>query len=116
MTSPVDPSQLQLDLDHIRRRRIGQFILVMLATIVGLALVNALFAQPLAVGTLFFAVSALSLALFLLHKRYIDVAGILAALVMFFCIAQAMWTGHDSAGLRCLCHSSSDQRLAGPAG
>jgi len=97
MTSPVDPSQLQLDLDHIRRRRIGQFILVMLATIVGLALVNALFAQPLAVGTLFFAVSALSLALFLLHKRYIDVAGILAALVMFFCIAQAMWTGH---GLR----------------
>jgi hypothetical protein len=209
MTSPVDPSQLQLDLDHIRRRRIGQFILVMLATIVGLALVNALFAQPLAVGTLFFAVSALSLALFLLHKRYIDVAGILAALVMFFCIAQAMWTGHglrssvllvypaalffvmimigkrafyiafvamliymtalmtanlqgwrqgpenmtevrwlldytilltcvafvilaalvmffciaqamwtghDSANLRCLCHSSSDQRLAGPAG
>lgn len=50
MKSPVDSSQLQLDLDHIRRRRIGQFIFVMLGTI-------------------------LSLALFLLHKRHIDVAG-----------------------------------------
>lgn len=84
-------------IQQIRNKRIGQGILVMLLAISTLSLVTFLDGQRVVVTMLLFAILFLMLSLLLLRQGHAQKAAALTVLVMFICIAQAMWGG---AGLR----------------
>lgn len=97
MHEPDNPGKLSNDIALIRNRRIGQTIAVLLTAVCALTLVNLVDNQPVVLPVLLFALIFLSFSLLLLRLSYAQPAALLTVLVMFICIAHAMWTG---AGLR----------------
>lgn len=97
MHNPEDLKKLNTDIGQIRDKRIAQTIIVMLAAVCALTLVNLMDSQPVALPVLLFALVLLSVALGILRIGYAQPAALLTVVVIFVCIAQAMWGG---AGLR----------------
>lgn len=84
-------------IQQIRTKRIGQGILVMLLAMSALSLVTFLDGQSVVVTMLLLTIVFLLLALLLLRQGHARKAAALTVIVMFVCVAQAMWSG---AGLR----------------
>ncbi|MEX0739131.1 MAG: GGDEF domain-containing protein [Pseudohongiella sp.] len=97
MREPTNQSRHTDPIQQIRGKRIGQGILVMLLAVSALSLVNFFDNQSVVVASLLFTMVFLLLALLLLRKGHAQSAAALTVVVMFVCVAQAMWGG---AGLR----------------
>ena len=97
MHQPENLDKINDDIAKVRSRRIGQTITVLLTAVFALAFVNLANSQPVIVPVLMFALVFLSLSLLLLRIGYAQPAALMTVVVMFVCIAQAMWTG---SGLR----------------
>ena len=89
--------RIQDDINQVRSKRIRQTIWVLLTAVFALAAVNLLTMQAVVLNILLFALVSLSASLLLLRLGQAQAAALLTVVVMFVCIAQAMWGG---SGLR----------------
>ncbi|MDP3518282.1 MAG: GGDEF domain-containing protein [Pseudohongiella sp.] len=97
MNQQARVGNLNNEFEQIRNKRVGQTIGVLLLALFALAFVNLLSADNVVVPVLLFAILFLSFAFFLLRRGYTQAAATITLVVMFVCIAQAMWSG---SGLR----------------
>lgn len=97
MHEPENLTRIKNDIAKIRSKRIRQTILVLLAAVCSLTLINLLITQTVAIHILLFTLIFLSFSLALWRFGHEQLAALLTVVVMFICIAQAMWEG---SGLR----------------
>jgi diguanylate cyclase len=97
MSKPTNLIRLRDDIENIRNTRIQQFVIVTILTLSLLAVSNVLTQQNTVLYGLTFAIVSLSLSLLMLRKGLTQPAAHLVIVVLFLCIAQAMWEG---SGLR----------------
>lgn len=97
MSKHAHLGDLNPEFEQIRSKRVGQTIGVLLLALSALALVNLISTDNVVVPVLLFAILFLSFAFYVLRQGQTQIAAILTLLVMFICIAQAMWSG---SGLR----------------